>query len=99
MTLLDLQACFARRFFHHILTVALGSTLVCGGAIAQTKGSPEHIKAVTSAIDSAAIKANAATSNDWPTIGLDYAETRFSKLDKINADNVKQLGLVWSYQL
>ena len=38
-------------------------------------------------------------SNDWPTIGLDYAETRFSKLNQINADNVKKLGLVWSYPL
>ena len=57
------------------------------------KGSAEHIKAVTSAVDGASIKPNTATSNDWPTIGLDYAETRFSKLNKINTDNVKQLGL------
>src|SRR6185295_6784844 len=99
MTLLAVQGCFARRFFHHIVTIAFGSTLVCGGAIAQTKGSPDHIKAATSAIDSAAIKANTATSKDWPTIGLDYAETRFSKLDQINTGNVKQLGLVWSYPL
>ncbi|KRR13707.1 alcohol dehydrogenase [Bradyrhizobium jicamae] len=81
--------------------IALGLTLSCSTALAQTpaKGSPEHIKAVTSAVDGASIKANTATSNDWPTIGLDYAETRFSKLNKINADNVKQLGLVWSYPL
>ena len=45
------------------------------------------------------IQANTATSNDWPTFGLDYAETRFSKLNQINADNVKKLGLVWSYNL
>ena len=54
---------------------------------------------MTSAVDGASIKANTATSNDWPTIGLDYAETRFSKLNQINADNVKKLGLVWSYPL
>jgi len=65
----------------------------------QTKGSPDHVKAVTSAVDEAAIRANAATSKDWPTVGLDYAETRFSKLDQINTDNVKKLGLVWSYSL
>ncbi|MES2196040.1 MAG: PQQ-binding-like beta-propeller repeat protein, partial [Pseudomonadota bacterium] len=70
------------------------------GAIAQSaKGSPDHIKAVTSAVDGASIKANTATSNDWPTIGLDYAETRFSKLNQITTDNVKKLGLVWSYPL
>jgi quinohemoprotein ethanol dehydrogenase len=38
-------------------------------------------------------------SKDWPTIGLDYAETRFSKLDQITTDDVKNLGLVWSYSL
>ena len=60
---------------------------------------PARIKAATSAVDSAMIKANTATSQDWPTIGLDYAETRFSKLKQITSDNVKDLGLVWSYSL
>jgi quinohemoprotein ethanol dehydrogenase len=79
--------------------IGLGLALSAGAAFAQTKGSADHIKAVTSAVDSASIKANTATSNDWPTIGLDYAETRFSKLNQINTDNVKKLGLVWSYSL
>ena len=57
------------------------------------------IKDITSKVDSDFIKANTATSNDWPSIGLDYGETRFSKLNQINADNVKKLGLVWSYGL
>ncbi|MGM4921914.1 PQQ-dependent dehydrogenase, methanol/ethanol family [Tardiphaga sp. 1201_B9_N1_1] len=70
-----------------------------GAANAQTKGTPDHIKAVTSAIDSAAITANTATSKDWPTYGLDYAETRFSKLNQITAENVKDIGLMWTYNL
>src|SRR5256885_2431674 len=83
------------------LAIGFGAAISGSGAFAQTpaKGSPDHIKAVTSAVDSASIKANTATSNDWPTIGLDYAETRFSRLNQINADNVKKLGLVWSYPL
>ncbi len=36
---------------------------------------------------------------DWPAVGLDFGETRFSKLDQINAGNVKDLGLAWSYDL
>nr|WP_316196037.1 MULTISPECIES: PQQ-dependent dehydrogenase, methanol/ethanol family [unclassified Bradyrhizobium] len=60
---------------------------------------PARIRTAISAVDETMIKANTATSKDWPTIGLDYAETRFSKLDQINADNVKGLGLVWSYSL
>ncbi|MHA4875712.1 hypothetical protein, partial [Enterococcus faecium] len=78
-----------------------GMALSLGGASAQApaKGSADHIKAVTSTVDGAMIRANTATSNDWPTIGLDYAETRFSRLSQINADNVGKLGLVWSYPL
>ena len=68
-------------------------------ALAQPKGSPEHIQAVTSRIDGQAIRANAATSRDWPSHGLDYAETRFSRLRQIDAGNVGQLGLAWSYDL
>ncbi|MDP1868533.1 MAG: PQQ-dependent dehydrogenase, methanol/ethanol family [Bradyrhizobium sp.] len=89
------------RFAQAAVTIALGLTISASGAIAQNaaKGSPDHIKAVTSTVDGASIKANTATSNDWPTIGLDYAETRFSKLNQITTDNVKKLGLVWTYPL
>ena len=84
------------RLVHASIGIGLGLALSAGSAFAQTKGSADHIKAVTTAVDSASIKTNAATSVDWPTIGLDYGETRFSKLNQINADNVKKLGLVWS---
>jgi quinohemoprotein ethanol dehydrogenase len=74
-----------------------------GGASAQNraepKGSPAHIKAATGRVDGAAIRANARTSRDWLSHGLDYGETRFSRLAQINADNVRALGLVWSYNL
>ena len=39
------------------------------------------------------------TTKDWPSYGLDYAETRFSKLHQINDSNVKDLGLLWTYNL
>jgi len=76
----------------------VGLAAFCGAASAQN-ATPDRIKDITSKVDSDFIKANTATSKDWPTIGLDYAETRFSKLNQINADNVKDLGLVWSYHL
>jgi quinohemoprotein ethanol dehydrogenase len=93
------------------LTLAIGRSVrsglcaslllaLCGAhAQAPTKASPEHIKAVTQRVDGAAIRANAATSRDWPSHGLDYAETRHSKLKQIDSGNVGQLGLVWSYNL
>jgi quinohemoprotein ethanol dehydrogenase len=81
------------------ITIGFGLAISSSVALAQTKGSADHIKAVTSAVDGASIAANNATSKDWPTIGLDYAETRFSKLRDINAGNVKELGLKWTYNL
>ena len=50
-------------------------------------------------VDGAFIKANSAAARDWPSHGLDYAETRFSAQKQIDAGNVKDLGLVWSYNL
>jgi glucose dehydrogenase len=85
---------------HAAMAAGVAVVAFCSGAAAQdAKGSPGHIRAVTSAIDGNSIRANAATSKDWPTIGLDYGETRFSKLDQINTENVKNLGLMWSYSL
>ena len=82
--------------------LAAGLTLgFAAGAVAKdpAKGSEQHIKAVTAAIDTAAIKANAATTRDWLNYGLDYGDTRFSKLNQINTENVKNLGPVWTYNL
>jgi quinohemoprotein ethanol dehydrogenase len=74
--------------------------LFAPAAMAQTHDElVTRIKPATSSVDGTMIKDNTATSKDWPTTGLDYAETRFSKLKQINSDNVKNLGLVWSYSL
>lgn len=72
-----------------------GTAVAADGA----KGTPQHIKAVTSKVDGASIRANAKATKDWPSYGLDYAETRFSRLTQISDANVKDLGLAWSYNL
>ena len=77
----------------------IAAFLASPAAAQSAKGTPEHIRAVTAKVDGAAIRANAATGTDWPSYGLDYAETRHSKLAQVTADNVKNLGLVWSYDL
>ncbi len=61
--------------------------------------SVSHIRAVTAKVDANMIRANAASTKDWPTYGLNYAETRYSQLRQITEANVKNLGLVWSYDL
>lgn len=84
---------------HTLLALGALLSVTVLPAAAQDKGSPDHIKAATGRVDGAFIRANAAKTPDWPSHGLDYAETRFSKLDQINAGNVKELGLAWSYNL
>jgi PQQ-dependent dehydrogenase (methanol/ethanol family) len=39
----------------------------------------------------------AAPAGEWLEHGRDYAEQRFSPLDKINVSNVKDLALAWHY--
>ena len=38
---------------------------------------------------------DAANAGQWMSHGRDYSEQRFSPLDKVNTDNVAQLGLAW----
>ncbi len=96
---------FVRRVRRRLVTgfaasLGVAASIAAAGAQDTTKSlTPDGIKAAIAQVDSAYIKANAATSNNWPTIGLDYAETRFSKLNQITSDNVKSLGLVWTYNL
>lgn len=63
------------------------------------KGSPEHVRSATARVDGNFVQDNKATGRDWPSYGLDYAETRFSRLKQIDTKNVGKLGLVWSYSL
>jgi quinohemoprotein ethanol dehydrogenase len=84
------------------LALAVASLLATAAPVAMAegaKGSTAHIAAVTKKVDGAFMRANEAKTADWPSTGLDYAETRFSKLDQVNASNVKDMGLVWSYNL
>jgi len=80
----------------------LCALLCCSGTVAAAdgaKGTTQHIKAVTAKVDGASIRANTKATKDWPSYGLDYAETRFSRLTQISDANVKDLGLAWTYNL
>lgn len=48
-------------------------------------------------IDDAALRKADERTGEWITHGRNYAETRFSPLKQINADNVGTLGLAWSF--
>jgi glucose dehydrogenase len=41
----------------------------------------------------------AESGNEWTVYGGDYSNTRFSTLDQINRDNVKNLKVAWMQSL
>lgn len=81
--------------------LALASALVLANlsAQAQTATTAPQAKSGAAKVDTNFIRANAKTTNDWPSYGLDYEETRFSKLNQVNESNVGKLGLAWTYNL
>ncbi len=80
-----------------VAAIALAVALT-GTAGAQTVSEAE-IRQAVGAIDTGAIIANAEHTRNWPSYGLDYAETRHSLLDRITTENVGDLGLAWSHGL
>ncbi len=82
-----------------IVLQALWLPAALAQAPAAVKGSPEHIRAATARVDTNFIRANERGTADWPSHGLDHAETRFSRLTQISTANVGKLGLAWSYNL
>lgn len=84
------------------LHIGASIALACMLAMPSTQAAPPSatkIRTAVGKVDTNYIRANADKTVDWPSYGLDYAETRFSRLGDINAGNVKDLGLVWSYNL
>ena len=60
---------------------------------AQKKARPK----TAGAIDDAALRNADARAGEWITHGRTYSEARFSPLKQIDAANVKNLGLAWSF--
>ena len=84
------------------LALGVGMVLGVGGGAfdAHAQGdAAARAAAAAKKVDGSFIRSNAAKTPDWPSVGLDYAETRYSRLSQIDTGNVKQLGLVWSYNL
>ena len=97
-----------RNYMNPLAGLALVTTLLLGCGAGHEAAEPEKntvsqptqepINPAT-AVDENMIRANAATSKEWPSYGLDYAETRFSHLQQINDTNVHKLGPLWTYNL
>ncbi|MEO1437848.1 MAG: PQQ-dependent dehydrogenase, methanol/ethanol family [Bacteroidota bacterium] len=62
-------------------------------------GSDGFIGSVTNAVDDHALLNADDNPGDWLTYGGNYQEDRYSTLDQINKENVKDLDLAWSLNL
>ena len=71
------------------LSVIFLVSLFAFGSVAQ------HLKKV----DSNASKSSGKTGEEWLIYGLDFADTRYSPLKKIDRTNVGRLGLEWAYDI
>jgi PQQ-dependent dehydrogenase (methanol/ethanol family) len=58
-----------------------------------------HLGKGPAAVDQARLEAADSDPGNWMSHGRTYSEQRYSPLDKVNAGNVKDLGLAWSFEL
>ncbi|WP_409333795.1 PQQ-dependent dehydrogenase, methanol/ethanol family [Burkholderia sp. Bp8963] len=80
-------------------SAALALAILSSPTMAATSAAPRPQRATVANVDEASARANEADTREWPLHGLDFAGTRYSKLDQINTSNVADLGLAWSYEL
>ena len=82
------------------LVVFIGAALAACSPPAAAPPPPAAPPAKSAAaVDMTRLLAADAEPGNWMAPGRDYAEQHFSPLKNIDADNVKQLGLAWSYDL
>ena len=79
---------------------ALGLAIVgCGQRPAPPSAATSTAGKPAAAVDAARLMAADAEPGNWMGAGRTYGEQHFSPLQKIDASNVKQLGLAWFYDL
>ncbi|MEA2624710.1 MAG: quinohemoprotein ethanol dehydrogenase [Candidatus Binatota bacterium] len=59
----------------------------------------DRVREATEAIDDERLRNADENPADWVTHGGNYGEERFSSLDQVNADTVKNLELVWKFDV
>lgn len=85
--------------FHMCMLLCFIFVLLTGCNQSPEKGSVEHIKAVTSAVDLDRLVNADNTPEDWLSVGRNYSEDRFSPLAQITKQNIDSLGLAWTLNL
>jgi PQQ-dependent dehydrogenase (methanol/ethanol family) len=81
------------------LLVCAALAVACERSAPSGPPSAEAIRASTRKVDDARLRDASRDEGNWLSHGRDYAEQRFSPLERIDEGNVAQLGLAWSFDL
>jgi quinohemoprotein ethanol dehydrogenase len=76
----------------NVRSLALGAAVATALVLAGCSKQPSPAN-----VDDARLLAAGSDNANWMTTGRTYDEQRFSPLAKVNAGNVKELGLAWSH--
>jgi PQQ-dependent dehydrogenase (methanol/ethanol family) len=76
---------------------SIAAALFLAGCSKQPEPAPIATPKPTALVD--AVRLNAPKPGEWLSYGRTYDEQRFSPLTQVDAGNVAQLGLAWSYDL
>ncbi len=85
--------------FQIIMVFSFCFTFMVGCNQSFDKGSIEHIKEVTRAVNNERLINADKTPQDWLSYGRNYSEDRFSTLTQITKLNIDSLGLAWTLNL
>lgn len=75
------------------------AALMVVSALAGCKQVPQFDKDAAGAVNDERLLAADKDGANWMSYGRTYDEQRFSPLDQVNAETVKNLGLAWSFDL
>jgi len=80
---------------------ALGAAalVACSQPAAPPPAGPAAAAKPAASVDAVRLMAANSEPGNWMSTGRTYDEQHFSPLSQLNADNVKQLGLAWFYDL
>src|SRR5262245_2563199 len=79
---------------------ALPFAVLCAGCQRDAgKANTPAPAAQAAVVDAARLTAADSDTSNWLTVGRTYSEQRFSPVDKINTETVRQLGLAWYLDL
>ncbi|HXC60542.1 MAG TPA: PQQ-dependent dehydrogenase, methanol/ethanol family [Steroidobacteraceae bacterium] len=79
----------------HLLVAGLALITMAGCARKAPEPAAATAPAAQVSADRLLAASDTANAGQWMSHGRDYSEQRFSPLDKVNTDNVTQLGLAW----